>query len=149
MSVDLGTRESRTVLTVTSSERRQAGEVVQAAQESPRALKLGHGRAQAGEIPAELRELLMKVLAVVARGDTVTIGSLPDELTTTVAAAQLGVSRPTLMRMIRDGQIPAHKVGSHHRLRTCDVLDARRKRLEAQRQAFDDLRELEDILKQG
>lgn len=148
MSVDLANRDGRTVLTVTSGERLQAGEVVKAVRESPQGMKFG-GTAQAGEIPAELRELLIKVLAIVARGDTVTIGSLPDELTTTVAAAQLGVSRPTLMRMIREGQIPAHKVGSHHRLRTSDVLDARRKRLDAQRRAFNDLRDLEDSLKRG
>lgn len=146
MSVDLAARDNRTVLTITAGERRQAEEVVKAAQQSPQALRLVRGQAHGSEIPAELRELLIKVLAIVGRGDTVTIGSLPDELTTTVAAAQLGVSRPTLMRMIREGQIPARMVGTHHRLRTADVLDARRKRLEAQRRAFNDLRDLEDSL---
>ncbi|MFT4189549.1 MAG: helix-turn-helix domain-containing protein [Aeromicrobium sp.] len=97
-------------------------------------------------VPRELTDVISRVLEVMAQGGTVVIGSLPDELTTTAAAEQLGVSRPTLMRMIRDGEITAHKVGTHHRLRTPDVLAFKRKRLERQRQAFEDLRALEDEL---
>ena len=47
--------------------------------------------------------------------------SVPQELTTTVAAKRLGISRPTLMKLIREGKIPAHKVRSHMRLLTTDV----------------------------
>ena len=97
-------------------------------------------------IPEALRDLLVRVIETVAEGGSVTLQTLPDELTTTVAADQLGVSRPTLMRMIRDGEIKAHKVGTHHRLRLADVQDFRRARLQRQRAAFEELRQLEDEL---
>lgn len=97
-------------------------------------------------VPAELARIIAKVLEAMAGGGTVTIGSLPEELTTTVAADQLGISRPTLMKMIRNGEIPAHKVGAHHRLKAADVLAAKRVRLAKQREAFDELRRLEDEL---
>ncbi|PZF86526.1 DNA-binding protein [Jiangella anatolica] len=97
-------------------------------------------------MPAELTALLRSVLEAVARGDGVTLQTLPDELSTTVAAEQLGVSRPTLMRMIRDGEIAAHKVGTHHRLKRTDVLDFRRVQLQRRRAAFEELRLIEDEL---
>ena len=98
--------------------------------------------------PADLAAIISKVVEVMASGGTITIGSLPKELSTNVAAEQLCVSRPTLMKMIRAGEIPAHKVGSHHRLKAADVLTVKRARLERQRRAFDELRELEDELEQ-
>jgi excisionase family DNA binding protein len=58
--------------------------------------------------------------------------------------AGVAVSRPTLMKMIGDGAIPAHRVGSHHRLRSDDVFAALRARRARERAAFADLLELED-----
>lgn len=98
------------------------------------------------EVPAELATLLLNVLQAVAKGGNVTLKTLPNELTTTVAAEEIGVSRPTLMRMIRDGEISAHKVGTHHRLKLADVQEFRRARLRRQRAAFEELRQLEDDL---
>jgi excisionase family DNA binding protein len=69
---------------------------------------------------------------------------VPNVLTTTTAAAMLGLSRPTLMKMIADGEIPSHKVGSHHRLAAEDVLQAKCARRHRQRAAFSALRELDD-----
>ncbi len=97
-------------------------------------------------VPAELTSLLRQVVQIVADGGAVTIGSLPDELTTTAAAAQLGVSRPTLARLVGAGEIPAHKVGSHTRFRTEDVIAYRRARLARQRAALQELIHIEDEL---
>lgn len=98
------------------------------------------------EIPDALGNLIRQVLRTIAEGASVTLKTLPQELSTTVAAAELGVSRPTLMRMIRDGEIPAHKVGTHHRLNLSDVVEFRRVQLQRQRAAFDELRQIEDDL---
>ncbi|SDT37056.1 helix-turn-helix domain-containing protein [Jiangella sp. DSM 45060] len=103
-------------------------------------------KAKAREVPAELTALLRSVLEAVARGDGVTLQTLPSELSTTAAAELLGVSRPTLMRMIRGGEIAAHKVGSHHRLNLVDVQDFRRAQLARRRAAFEELRQLDDEL---
>lgn len=141
MALTLDVGADRLLLAATPAERAQALEVGTA----PLLLVGPDGPAP---MPAELSELLARVVSSVATGATVTIGSTPEELTTSVAARQLGVTRPTLMRMIRTGQIPAHKVGTHHRLKTTDVLEAKRQRLTQQRQAFDQLRDLEDQLDQ-
>jgi excisionase family DNA binding protein len=94
-------------------------------------------------IPAELTSLLTHVLKGLARG-RVSVATLPDELTTTVAAELVGVSRPTLMKLVRTGELASHRVGTHTRLRTADVLALRRSRARARREALDALRELDD-----
>ncbi|MGW4477555.1 excisionase family DNA-binding protein [Rhodococcus triatomae] len=98
------------------------------------------------EMPAQLAGVVRHVLDVVSNGGTVTVGAVPSELTTTTAAKMLGISRPTLMKLIGDGKIPAHKVGSHARLLSKDVFAFRDARLQQQRDAFDDLRRFEDEL---
>jgi excisionase family DNA binding protein len=95
-------------------------------------------------VPNELSELISQVVQAVARGHAVTVNAMPAELTTTAAAQLLGVSRPTLMRKINAGEIPSHKVGSHTRLRTIDVLEEQRARRQRQLAAFNELRALED-----
>jgi excisionase family DNA binding protein len=83
------------------------------------------------------------VLDVMARGGTITIGSVPDVLTTSAAAGILGISRPTVIKMIRDGQLPAHRVGTHHRLKSEDVFAALKARRARERAAFLELMEIE------
>lgn len=100
-------------------------------------------------VPAELAGLLGRIVRTIASGGTVVVGSMPDELTSTVAAAELGVSRPTLLKMVDAGQIPAHKVGTHTRFRSQDVMKFRLERLERQRAALDELLELEDELEES
>lgn len=95
-----------------------------------------------GALPPEIGRVLQHVLDVMARGATVTIGTVPAELTTSAAAGVLGISRPTLMKMIREGTIPSHRVGSHHRLKSEDVFTALRARREPERAAFAELMEL-------
>lgn len=95
-------------------------------------------------LPPEIGKLLQHVLAVMARGGTVTVSAVPKELTTTAAAELLGISRPTLMKMIGDGVISSHRVGTHHRLHSEDVFAALRARRARERAAFAELLELED-----
>lgn len=97
-------------------------------------------------LPPELAQLLARVVETVAKGGTVTVETIPEELTTTAAAGMLGISRPTLMKMVKHGEIPAHKVGTHTRLRTDDVVNVKQRRLEKRREAFEELRQLEDDL---
>lgn len=94
-------------------------------------------------LPPELGRLLQNVLESIASGSSITVRALPDELTTSTAASVLGVSRPTLMKMIKNGEIPAHKVGAHTRLMRDDVTAARRARRERERTAFAALLEAE------
>lgn len=92
------------------------------------------------EVPEALSSLLVHVIERAALGGTMHIRSMPEELTTTVAAELLGVSRPTLMKMIQAKEINSRAVGSHHRLRSQDVIAARDARNAARRDALKRLR---------
>lgn len=94
-------------------------------------------------LPPELGRILQQVLEAVGRGGTITVGAIPEELTTTTAAEILDVSRPTLMKMIRAGEIPAHLVGTHHRLKAEDVFARLRQRRAREREALQALLEAE------
>jgi excisionase family DNA binding protein len=95
-------------------------------------------------VPKGLATLIAHVIQRAAEGGVMTIRSMPDELTTTVAADMLGVSRPTLMKLIRNGELKSHAVGSHHRVKSQDVLALRDRRIAQQREALERLRVLED-----
>jgi excisionase family DNA binding protein len=89
-------------------------------------------------------DLVHHLLARVAQGGELTVHTLPEILTTSAAADMLGVSRPTLMKLIRDGRLEAIKVGTHHRLRLGDVVALRASREGARREAIEELLDLDD-----
>ena len=95
-----------------------------------------------------LNQVIQHVFHALANGQSIDVQPVPQDLTTTVAAQRIGISRPTLMKAIRSGDLPAHKVGSHFRIRTEDA-DAFRKGLlkktvAQKEQALKELWELED-----
>lgn len=135
---------AREALITTSQERHQAAELITGSTAPGVTISAEHHSDH--PIPAELAVLLRKILEAIAAGRTVTVGTMPEELTTSAAADMLGMSRPTLMKLIRSDELAAHKVGTHTRVRTADVLAFQRKRLEGQRRAFEELRVLEDEL---
>lgn len=94
-------------------------------------------------MPSEVGRILQLVVSAMSRGEAITVGSVPEELTTSSAAGILGVSRPTVMKMVADGVLDAHKVGTHTRLRRDDVLDQLKARRTRERAAFQALLELE------
>ncbi|KQX06653.1 hypothetical protein ASC59_02020 [Leifsonia sp. Root1293] len=69
---------------------------------------------------------------------------MPQELTTTVAAELLGVSRPTFMKYIQTGAITSRIVGTHHRVKAQDVIALREERNLARVGALAALREVLD-----
>jgi excisionase family DNA binding protein len=83
------------------------------------------------ELPEAVHQALMKVVAALYAGRAVTIAPQSMTLTTQQAADLLGVSRPTIVRLINDNVLPAERIGNRHRLLLDDVLayrEARRKR---------------------
>jgi len=76
---------------------------------------------QASELNVALRlprESAVKVLELLdaERAAGAVVIPIRHEFTTSEAAALLGISRPTLMRLIGSGEIEFTKVGTHHRI---------------------------------
>lgn len=73
-------------------------------------------------LPDELYEVLKDIVAALAEGLAVTVVPQHAVLTTSQAADVLGVSRPTLVRLLEAGEIQFVKPGRHRRVRLGDVL---------------------------
>lgn len=54
------------------------------------------------------------------------------------------MSRPTLMKLVREDKIPSHKIGTHTRLRATDVRAYREQLIGQRRQAYEELLELDE-----
>ncbi|MDO5633478.1 MAG: helix-turn-helix domain-containing protein [Micrococcus sp.] len=96
------------------------------------------------QLPEGIQRMLMATLTSVAKNGEASIGRVPDELTSTVAADMLGVSRPILMKWVHEGRIDSFKVGSHARFKRADVMRLRDKRMAERRAAFEDFRAIRD-----
>ncbi len=98
------------------------------------------------DLDPHVADLIETVLEAVAAGEDVSIGQVPEVVTTTTAASMLGLSRPTLMKHVREGRLPSHAVGTHTRLRRDDVMNFKRELRAVRARAIEDLMELEDEL---
>lgn len=106
------------------------------------------------EIPAELHLVLLKVVDALTHGLAVTVAPQSTTLTTQQAADLLGVTRPTVVKILDDGGMPYERVGTHRRLLLVDVLAYREQRRAAQYAALaetaidlDDEDDLDTVLK--
>lgn len=73
-------------------------------------------------LSADASRFLLALLRQVARGHRIGLFDLDEELTTTEAAALLGVSRPTLVGLLKQGKIAHHMVGSHRRVSRASLI---------------------------
>lgn len=74
------------------------------------------------DLPEPVYHLLCQAVEHLRRGESVSIFSADEDLTTQQAADLLNVSRPYLVRLLEAGKIPFHKVGAHRRVRLDDVM---------------------------
>lgn len=74
------------------------------------------------ELPAPIFEALVQVTTAMARRQLVTVVPGEQLLTTQQAADRLAISRPTLVRLLAEGQMPFEYRGHHRRVRLADVL---------------------------
>ncbi len=66
--------------------------------------------------------MLRDILAAMASGERVSVLTEHTELSTFEAAAILNVSRPYLIKLLDEQQIPSRKVGTHRRVRPDDLM---------------------------
>ncbi len=74
-------------------------------------------------VPEAALRLLVKALANLSEGHSVTLLRLDADLSTQQAADLLGVSRPYFVKLLEEGKLPFRKVGAQRRVR----LDALRR----------------------
>lgn len=75
------------------------------------------------KLPPALMRVLMEAGRQLAKGNSVYILHYEQELTSQQAADLLQVSRRYLIRLLEEGKIRYHLVGSHCRIRLGDLLD--------------------------
>jgi excisionase family DNA binding protein len=80
------------------------------------------------EIPAELYRILRQVVEALQRGLAVTVAPQTMTVTTQEAADLLGVSRPTVIKLLDEHQIPYERVGSHRKILLRELLEYREQR---------------------
>jgi excisionase family DNA binding protein len=91
------------------------------------------------EIPEAVHELLLLILKNLQAGRAISIVPEHQQLTTQRAADILGVSRPFLVRLLENGDIAFHMVGSHRRIYLRDLLEYKRKRDAARHEAINNM----------
>ena len=95
-------------------------------------------------LPPQVFEVLRDVVAAMAKGQAVTIAPVHQRLTTQEAADLLGISRPTLVKLLEAGDIPFEQPGRHRRVRLADVLAYRAERSVQVRESLDRMVEIAD-----
>lgn len=82
---------------------------------------------------------LTHIVRAMLQGQSVSVLAENEEFTTQAAANFLGVSRPHLVKMLEEGVIPFHRVGSHRRVRLSDLQRYQKRRDGERRQSLDAL----------
>lgn len=90
-------------------------------------------------LPKAVTRLLSHLLMEMGQGNAVTVIPIHAELTTQEAADYLNVSRPHLVKLLMEGHLPHHKVGTHRRVRFTDVCAYKDNFEEYRRKAMDAL----------
>ncbi len=91
------------------------------------------------EIPDELYGVLGDVVAALAQGLAVSIAPHNTMLTTQEAADLLNISRPTLVRLLTEGEVSYTMRGRHRRVMLHDILDYRERTRRERRHVLDQM----------
>jgi len=90
-------------------------------------------------LPRAVRSLLAHLLTEMSQGSAVTLIPIHAEMTTQEAADYLNVSRPHLVKLLEEGAVDFHKVGSHRRIRFQDLKAYKEQRMTERSSALDEL----------
>lgn len=91
-------------------------------------------------IPDEIFRILEQVANALASGQGITVAPQGMSMTTQQAADFLGISRPTLVRLLEAGDIPFDKPGRHRRVKLEDLVGYQARFRNERRAALAELR---------
>jgi len=97
------------------------------------------------ELSAQVAKILRLIAQDFSAGRSISIISHQTKLTTQEAADFLGLSRPTLIKLLTQYLIPFETIGRHRKINFADVQTLQEKLASAQRDAITKMRELSDI----
>lgn len=95
------------------------------------------------KLPEGVTRLLLNLLEETGQGNAVTPIPIHVELTTQEAADLLNVSRPHLVKLLDQGEIPYHKVGTHRCIHAQDALAYKEQRQEKRKEVLDEMTRLD------
>lgn len=101
--------------------------------------KLIGANGKAITIPESVYQVLRQVVHAMALGQAISIAPQEQEMTTQQAADILNVSRPYLIKLLEQGEIPYIKVGTHRRVRSQDLMTYKQQRDTKRSNLLDDL----------
>ena len=93
-------------------------------------------------LPGHVLQILLDALAEMAQGNAISLVPYHQEIGTQQAAGILNVSRPHLVKLLENGTIPFHKVGSHRRVLLRDLLAYQEQQVKQRSEALDELASL-------
>lgn len=85
------------------------------------------------KVPLMALKMLAHILKVTGEGQPISIVPVAAEITTQAAAEMIGCSRPHLVKLLEEGEIPFTKVGKHRRIKYEDLMAYKKKMKEKQR----------------
>lgn len=91
------------------------------------------------EVPSDVYKMLVYIVEALSAGQGITVMPTNAQLTTQQAADHLGMSRPTLVKLLECGEIPFTRIGRHRRVLFEDLIKYERNAHIARLEALDDL----------
>jgi excisionase family DNA binding protein len=95
-------------------------------------------------LPASILRLVYEALASAASGKRLRLVEEDEEVSPEKAAEFLQVSRPYLVRLLDNGEIPFHYVGTHRRITMSDLIEYKRKRKIKSKEALQRMTEVSE-----
>lgn len=130
----------------TPEQRSQLADVLQALENVSGQLRILTSDGKELTVPPALVKVLIEAGWLLADEKSLVILPADRDLSPHQAASLLNISRPYLLRILDQGNIPFHRVGTHRRIKLKDVI-AFRKRRDAERRT--DLKRISDLSRES
>ncbi len=98
-------------------------------------------------LPDKPYKALLKIIRDLATGRAISLATAAQEMTTQEAANFLGCSRQFFVRLLDEGRIPFHRVGTHRRVYLQDLINYRDERDRRRHEAIQEM--ARDAVKDG